>query len=245
MDIGLIGNFDYKNYLQSLKLNGSRDIGENFFTSVNEQIKNISQYDNSSKSSEKKELCNLDIYNKVKVSALEIKLRTNKICNVEQVSPDKEIPNDKLKNIGMTSFGLSDTESQIVLASYVKTSKEDDPVVQVAYGHGDNRKVYHVHVNDVDISNASDLEMFAFMSYEGYKGRTAPNSINNYSAYKTMKADAGYGMASTDENSFVNKKVNADYLLEQIYDSLKKRETEQEAKSFDVCEYLLQMIKNR
>ena len=37
----------------------------------------------------------------------------------------------------------------------------------------------------------------------------------------------------------------ADYLLEQIYDSLKKRETEQEAKSFDVCEYLLQMIKNR
>lgn len=54
MDIGLIGNFDYKNYLQSLKLNGSRDIGENFFTSVNEQIKNISQYDNSSKSSEKR-----------------------------------------------------------------------------------------------------------------------------------------------------------------------------------------------
>ena len=172
-------------------------------------------------------------------------LSVNNKNAVEQVSPDKEIPNDKLKNIGMTSFGLSDTESQIVLASYVKTSKEDDPVVQVAYGHGDNRKVYHVHVNDVDTSNASDLEMFAFMSYEGYKGRTAPNSINNYSAYKTMKADAGYGMASTDENSFVNKKVNADYLLEQIYDSLKKRETEQEAKSFDVCEYLLQMIKNR
>ena len=172
-------------------------------------------------------------------------LLVNNKNEVEQVAPDKEIPNDKLKNIGMTSFGLSDTESQIVLASYVKTSKEDDPVVQVAYGHGDNRKVYHVHVNDVDTSNASDLEMFAFMSYEGYKGRTAPNSINNYSAYKTMKADAGYGMASTDENSFVNKKVNADYLLEQIYDSLKKRETEQEAKSFDVCEYLLQMIKNR
>ena len=153
-------------------------------------------------------------------SSLYNKLINNKNA-VEQVSPDKEIPNDKLKNIGMTSFGLSDTESQIVLASYVKTSK------------------------DVDTSNASDLEMFALMSYEGYKGRTAPDSINNYSAYKTMKADAGYGMASADENSFVNKKVNADYLLEQIYDSLKKRETEQEAKSFDVCEYLLQMIKNR
>ena len=30
--------------------------------------------------------------------------------------------------------------------------------------------------------------------------------LNNYSAYKIMKADAGYGMASADENSFVNKK---------------------------------------
>lgn len=48
--------------------------------------------------------------------------------------------------------------------------------------------------------------MFALMSYEGDKGRTAPDSINNYFAYKTMKADAGYGMASADENSFVNEK---------------------------------------
>ena len=89
------------------------------------------------------------------------------------------------------------------------------------------------------------LEIFVLILNDLYIGRTAPDSINNYSAYKIMKADAGYGMASADENSFVNKKVNADYLLEQIYDSLKKRETEQEAKSFDVCEYLLQMNKNR
>lgn len=40
-------------------------------------------------------------------------------------------------------------------------------------------------------------------------GRTAPDSINNYFAYKTMKADAGYGMASADENSFVNEKETA------------------------------------
>ena len=51
--------------------------------------------------------------------------------------------------------------------------------------------------------------MFALMSYEGDKGRTAPDSINNYFAYKTMKADAGYGMASADENSFVNEKETA------------------------------------
>ena len=44
---------------------------------------------------------------------------------------------------------------------------------------------------------------------ERLQGRTAPDSINNYFAYKTMKADAGYGMASADENSFVNEKETA------------------------------------
>lgn len=54
MDIGLIDKLSYKNYLQSLKLNGRKDVSENFFTSVNEQIKNISQYDNSFKIGEKR-----------------------------------------------------------------------------------------------------------------------------------------------------------------------------------------------
>ncbi len=97
-------------------------------------------------------------------------------------------PRRSCRGIGLTSFGISDAESRVVLASYVKDSGEDDPVVQIAYGQGDDRKVYHIHVNDVDISNASDMEMFALLSYEGYKGRTAPGAINNYSAYKTFES---------------------------------------------------------
>ena len=73
-------------------------------------------------------------------------------------------------------------------------------------------RLWHLHLRNFWQEfncNASDLEMFALMSYEGDKGRTAPDSINNYFAYKTMKADAGYGMASADENSFVNEKETA------------------------------------
>ena len=51
--------------------------------------------------------------------------------------------------------------------------------------------------------------MFALMSYEGDKGRTAPDSINNYFAYKTMKADCVYGMASDDLICFVYEKETA------------------------------------
>ena len=43
----------------------------------------------------------------------------------------------------------------------------------------------------------------------------------------------------THDDPFINATVD------ELKEELKKRETEQEAKSFDVCEYLLQMIKNR
>ena len=43
----------------------------------------------------------------------------------------------------------------------------------------------------------------------------------------------------THDDPFINA------MVDELKEELKKRETEQEAKSFDVCEYLLQMIKNR
>ena len=43
----------------------------------------------------------------------------------------------------------------------------------------------------------------------------------------------------THDDPFINATVD------ELKEELKKRETEEEAKSFDVCEYLLQMIKNR
>ena len=43
----------------------------------------------------------------------------------------------------------------------------------------------------------------------------------------------------THDDPFINA------MVDDLKEELKKRETEQEAKSFDVCEYLLQMIKNR
>ena len=186
-----------------------------------------------------------DLYEKVRSSAYESQSRIYKKSAVEAVDADDEVSEEKLQGIGLTSFGISDAESRLVLASYVKDSGEDDPVVQIAYGQGDDRKVYHIHVNDVDISNASDMEMFALLSYEGYKGRTAPGAINNYSAYKTLKAGEGYEMGSADENCFVDEKINVKHLMQKIYDSLKDHKTAEEEKSFEECDYLRWLITNR
>ena len=74
-----------------------------------------------------------------------------------------------------------------------------------------------------------------------WEDRSNINKILPYSRTTDMILNhIGY-----EEDVYSTADEYLDYLLEQIYDSLKKRETEQEAKSFDVCEYLLQMIKNR
>lgn len=192
----------------------------------------------------KKQGCQ-EIFEKLSLASRGIQERIQKKSAVEQISPENEIPRGDIKAIGLTSYEISSMASQLVMAGLVKDSDLNDPIVQIAYGKGDERKVYHVHVNDVDTSNASDMEMFALLSYEGYKGNNVPGAINNYSAYKAMKANAGYGMGMMNENSFVNDKINAEQLLQEVYDLMKDGQSPDEKKNADICDYLLQMLKNR
>lgn len=186
-----------------------------------------------------------EIYEKLSVASSGIQDRILKTSAVEEMSADEEIKGNDLKNIGLTSFEISDTTSQLVLASLVKSSDGDDPIVQVSYGRGDARKVYQVHVNEVDTTNASDLEMFALLSYEGYKGKTMSGTINNYSAYKSMKANAGYEIGTKSEDTFVNEKIDAEKLLQEVYDQMKDGKSAGEKKNADICDYLLELLKNR
>lgn len=185
------------------------------------------------------------LFEKLKLESLGSQEKIQKKSAVELVSGDQYVPKDKTETIGLTSFPTSPTTSQGILAQYVKDSDPNDPVVQIAYGQGNERKVYHIHVNDVDTSNASDMEMFALLSYEGHKGNKVPNAINNYSAYKTMKANAGLNISSISENNFVNEKNDAVKILQSVYDFMREGKTSEEKKNADICDYLLKLIKNR
>lgn len=186
-----------------------------------------------------------NVFEKLKSQSQATQDRIQKKSAVSLIPPENEVRKEDCETIGLTSFEISSTMSQCVLASFVKTSDPDDPVVQIAYGNGADRKVYHVHVNDVNTKNASDMEMFALLSYEGYQGRTAPNAINNYSAYKTMKANAGLGISTTSEDSFVNEKFNAEEILQSVYEWLKEGVSEEMKKTAATCDYLLQLMKER
>ena len=243
MELGLaVNNTRYfeNNYLMSNKFSGAETSAFKhliFFRNDDRRDKDISSCTTG------REMSKQELFEKLKASSAGVQSRIQKKSAIEAIAIEEEVSDSELKNIGLTSFELSDTASQLVVASLVKNSEPDNPIIQVSYGRGDARKVYHVHVNDIDTTNASDLEMFALLSYEGYKGRTAPDAINNYAAYKTMKFGAGLGMSSSSENSFVNEKINVDELLQQVYELLKDGKSAEEKKSAENCDYLIQLLK--
>lgn len=240
-----IGAVDYSGlYYNKLFNDASEYLCKKGFAQLLEDKPSIEKTHAVNISQNKEQVCQ-EIFDKLSISSRGIQDRILKKSAVETVSVDEEVKRDDLKNIGLTSFEISDNMSQLVVASLVKSSDGDDPIVQVSYGRGDVRKVYHVHVNDVDTTNASDLEMFALLSYEGYKGKNKPGTVNNYSAYKAMKANAGYEMGTKNENAFVNETIDAKKLLQEVYDLMKDGKSAGEKKNADICDYLLKMLKNR
>lgn len=99
----------------------------------------------------------------------------------------------------------------IVLAKLINSSTEDDPKVQISYG---KNKTYQISIMDIDVQNATDMEIFALLSYEGYKGRKIPGAINNYSAYQLMKQSDGIEL--DDEETFTELKRNTVEMIKNI-----------------------------
>ena len=116
--------------------------------------------------------------------------------------------------------------SALVGAYIPKESTEQDPIIQVDYKVNGERHVYNIHVNDVDPTNASDMEMFAYLTYQGYIGNKIPGAINNWSAYKTLRREDeldtyGEFQQLLGEKYFTSTKSNAIAMIERVYSWMK------------------------
>lgn len=187
----------------------------------------------------RKEIDRSDIFERFAVSGNNVIRR----ASYEFISEPQSILDSDLEKIGLTSFEISGIESRLVEASYLKTSDEEDPVVQISYGLENDRKIYHVHVNEVDTKNASDMEMFALLSYKGFRGERVPDSINNYEAYKLMKIEAGYDSMSSGEREFIDGIVNVEELFKGIYDMLRNAQNAELKIHLRMYESLMHIIK--
>lgn len=157
-----------------------------------------------------------------------------------------DVSNDR-KGIGLTSFPVSSMSSALVGAYIPKESTEQDPIIQVDYKVNGERHIYNIHVNDVDPTNASDMEMFAYLTYQGYIGNKIPGAINNWDAYKTIRREDeldtyGEFRQLLGEKYFTSTKSNAIAMIERVYSWMKNINHSDAKVQAGWCEDLLAML---
>ena len=138
---------------------------------------------------------------------------------VEQID-ESDISSDR-KVVGITTFPAGKGVKIGVIAYEPPESTREDPIIQMGYTDmSGEKKIYNIHVNEVDPEDASDLEMFAYLTYKGLTGEKIPNALNNYDAYSRIKDyDGDYYRHDyiNGESRFIGEKVNAKELLDRVH----------------------------
>lgn len=96
-------------------------------------------------------------------------------------------------------------------ARYAKESTEENPVVQVISNYGGKEVSYKVAINEVNPEDASELEMFALLSYADDKGLSDGGTYGSYQRMKVYAMNAeqnGYILPLSGYHSFLTEKRN-------------------------------------
>lgn len=98
-------------------------------------------------------------------------------------------------------------------------STPDNPIVQVVSNLGGEKKIYNVEVNKVDPDNATQLEMFALLSYTDKKGITDGGSFGSFHQLKVYGSNAsmkGYCGSLSGGDVFINEPFEWPVLIEKM-----------------------------
>ncbi|SEB07966.1 hypothetical protein SAMN02910384_03354 [Pseudobutyrivibrio sp. ACV-2] len=158
----------------------------------------------------------------------------------EGISKDREI-------IGLTTFPINENESYMVGAFLPPESTVEDPIVQVTMNDATGEKhTYNIHVNDVNPNNATEMEIFAYLTYQGHIGNRIPGAINNYAAYKTLKYQdelhENNNIAEYGNRLFTSAKMDATAIIKHVYSWMKTINHPDAQKQAGWCEDLLAML---
>lgn len=117
--------------------------------------------------------------------------------------------NNDSEIIGLTMIPYGNTNmSYGMRAQYAKESTTSNPVVQVTSNYGGKVVSYNVNVNEVNPANASQLEMFALLSYADDQGMTNSSTFGSYQQLKVYANNAslnGYCEDLTGYDTFLSK----------------------------------------
>ncbi len=146
----------------------------------------------------------------------------------------KTTADNQSRVIGLTTIPYSDMLSYGMKAQYAAGSTKENPIIQVTSNYGEETVSYNVNVNEVNPQNASQLEMFALLSYADEQGISNGGTFGSYHQMKTYSYNAcssgyiaGYSASSFfSYETFMTGKFNwsgiisrmmEDYLSAGIY----------------------------
>lgn len=107
----------------------------------------------------------------------------------------------------------ADGTGRSVQASYASDSTAENPVVEVRITdeNGNGARVYRVNINDIDPSNATQLEMFALCSHLEKQGLSGTAHFGE--CYQNLLLFASNAGLDADTETFLNEKKNWIVLL--------------------------------
>ncbi len=130
------------------------------------------------------------------------------------------------KVIGLTMIPYGNTNvSYGMKAQYGASSTAEDPVIQVTSNYDGKTVSYNVHINEIDPRNASQLEMFALLSYADDQGISDGGTFGSYQQMKVYADNArmnGYWEGNEDLDSFVNAKHDWITMMTRMQDDYSK-----------------------
>lgn len=159
--------------------------------------------------------------------------------NMQEVNEGKVLGITMIPKEGNMSYGM--------VAQYAEKSTKEDPIICVTSNYGGRVEKYYVHVNDVDPADATQLEMFAFLSYADDQGLTDAGSFGSYHYLKLYARNAeenGYAMQVSGYGNFLQEKQNwkeiikrmkEDYFGAKLYGQVRRCESLIGAMEAPIC----------
>lgn len=98
-------------------------------------------------------------------------------------------------------------------------STPDNPIVQVVSNLGGKKTIYDVEVNKVNPNNATQLEMFALLSYTDKMGITDGGTFGSHQQLEVYGENAtgiGYCGSLSGADTFLNEKFNWTFIMEKM-----------------------------
>lgn len=126
------------------------------------------------------------------------------------------------KNIGFAALSAGENGRCYELyAQYASDSTERDPVVTVQVNHGQESLTYQIHINKVNPRNATQLEMFALLSYADDQGMSDSGSSGSYQSLMAYAENAklnGYWEGNAEYKDICNQSCDWQQIIIDMWE---------------------------